>query len=157
MTSETKKIWIEDLAGRVGDSVTLHGWLANKRSSGKIAFLQVRDGSGVVQAVAGRADVSETAWDDIERVTQESTVRVTGTVKEDKRSPSGVEIQADRASRSLDLTAGLPDHPQGARHRVPDGAPPPLAALQRASAPRCGCAARSSRRSATSSTSATSS
>ena len=64
-----------------------------KRSSGKIGFLQVRDGSGVVQAVASRADIPEAAWADVERVTQESTVHLTGVVKEDKRSPSGVEIQ----------------------------------------------------------------
>ena len=70
----------------------LRGWLANKRSSGKIAFLQIRDGSGVVQAVASRAEISETAWEDAQRVTQESTVRVTGKVQADTRAPSGVEL-----------------------------------------------------------------
>ena len=84
---------IRRLAGHVGQEVELRGWLENKRSSGKIAFLQVRDGSGTVQAVASRADVPEAAWAEVERATQESTVRLVGTVKEDKRSPSGVEVQ----------------------------------------------------------------
>ena len=83
---------IHRLLQHVGEEVELQGWLANKRSSGKIAFLQIRDGSGVVQAVASRAEVPEAAWEDAQRVTQESTVRVTGTVQEDSRAPSGVEL-----------------------------------------------------------------
>ena len=55
----------------------LRGWIVQKRSSGKIGFLQIRDGSGIVQAVASRADISEAAWADVERVTQESTVHLT--------------------------------------------------------------------------------
>ncbi|HEX4960793.1 MAG TPA: asparagine--tRNA ligase [Thermoanaerobaculia bacterium] len=86
---------IRELSQHLGQEVELSGWIDNKRSSGKIAFLQVRTAGGVVQAVAGRKDVSEEAWAEIERVTQESTVRVRGTVKEDKRSPTGVEIQAN--------------------------------------------------------------
>src|SRR4051794_12600432 len=84
---------IHELIRNIGQTVELRGWIDNKRSSGKIAFLQVRCTGGVVQAVAGRKDVSEKDWEDIERATQESTVRVTGVVKEDKRSPTGVEIQ----------------------------------------------------------------
>jgi asparaginyl-tRNA synthetase len=86
---------IRDLPSHIGQEIELPGWIDNKRSSGKIAFLQVRTAGGVVQAVAGRKDVAEETWADIERVTQESTVRVRGTVKEDKRSPIGVEIQAN--------------------------------------------------------------
>jgi asparaginyl-tRNA synthetase len=85
---------IRELSTQVGSEVELHGWLANKRSSGKIAFLQIRDGSGVVQAVASPAEVSVAAWEDVQRVTQESTIRLRGTVQEDKRAPSGVEIHA---------------------------------------------------------------
>jgi len=73
--------------------VALRGWLDGKRSSGKIAFLQVRLAGGVVQAVASRADLPEAAWVEVERVTQESTVSLTGRVKEDRRAPGGVEIQ----------------------------------------------------------------
>jgi len=78
-----------------GQRVLVRGWLANKRSSGKIAFLQIRDGSGTVQSVASRADVSPEAWADAERVTQESTVTASGTIREDKRAPGGVELQLD--------------------------------------------------------------
>lgn len=83
---------ISHLQQHIGQRVSIDGWLVNKRSSGKIAFLQVRDGSGTVQGVASRADVSDEAWGDIDRLTQESVVQLVGTVSEDKRSPSGVEI-----------------------------------------------------------------
>jgi len=83
---------IKELPKRIGEEVVLRGWLMNSRSSGKIAFLQVRDGSGVVQAVASRAELSERAWEEVQQVTQESALRLTGTVSEDPRSPSGVEI-----------------------------------------------------------------
>ena len=89
----TTGISIRRLKDHIGETVALRGWIVQKRSSGKIGFLQLRDGSGVVQAVASRADLPEAAWADVERVTQESTVHLTGVVKEDKRSPSGVEIQ----------------------------------------------------------------
>ena len=84
--------WIRELPGRVGERVELRAWLINKRSSGKIAFLQLRDGSGVVQAVASRADVDEASWAAIQEATQESVVRAVGKVSEDKRAPSGVEL-----------------------------------------------------------------
>ncbi len=82
-----------ELKEYVGERVEIKGWIDNKRSSGKIAFLQVRLDGRTVQAVAGRNDLSEAMWAEVERVTQESTVRVVGTIKEDKRSPSGVELQ----------------------------------------------------------------
>ncbi len=85
---------IEKLSEHVGQEVELHGWLAGKRSSGKIGFLQVRDGTGVVQAVVSRAEVSDDAWEAVEQVTQESTVRLRGTVSEDARAPGGYEIHA---------------------------------------------------------------
>src|SRR5437764_1471638 len=102
---------IRELSQNVGQEVELSGWIDNKRSSGKIAFLQVRTAGGVVQAVAGRKDVPEETWADIERVTQESTIRVRGTVKEDKRSPIGVEIQAN-GFEILSLTQDYPITPK---------------------------------------------
>jgi asparaginyl-tRNA synthetase len=83
---------INELTDHIGQEVILQGWLTKKRSSGKISFLQIRDGSGTVQGVASRAELSEQAWEETERVTQESTVRMVGTVQEDKRAPSGVEV-----------------------------------------------------------------
>src|SRR3954467_8402437 len=105
--SPTSVTSIRELSQHVGQEVELSGWIDNKRSSGKIAFLQVRVTGGVVQAVAGRKDVPEKDWEDIERATQESTVRVTGVVKEDKRSPSGVEIQC----QGFEILYLTPDYP----------------------------------------------
>ncbi|MCP3963955.1 MAG: asparagine--tRNA ligase [bacterium] len=93
---------VRQLKSHSGETVTVRGWLANKRRSGKIGFLQIRDGSGVVQTVISRADVSEEAWEEVKRATQESTVRVTGIARVDERAPGGVEIQAtDFVVRSL--------------------------------------------------------
>lgn len=76
----------------IGKTVTVQGWVYNFRSSGKIFFLQLRDGSGFVQAVVSQADVSSDTWKACEQITLESSVEVTGVVKEDKRSPNGVEL-----------------------------------------------------------------
>jgi asparaginyl-tRNA synthetase len=111
MSEPTPVTSIRELSCNIGQPVELRGWIDNKRSSGKIAFLQVRCAGGVVQVVAGRNDVSEVAWADIDRVTQESTVRVTGTVKEDRRSPIGVEIQAN-GFEILHLTQDYPITPK---------------------------------------------
>jgi len=111
MSEPTPVSTIRELTQQVGQEVELRGWIDNKRSSGKIGFLQVRITGGSVQAVASRADLPEAAWADIERLTQESTVRVTGVVKEDKRSPSGVEIQLTGFS-ILHLTEDYPITPK---------------------------------------------
>ncbi|MEM6793401.1 MAG: asparagine--tRNA ligase [Acidobacteriota bacterium] len=87
------RVTVRHLKEHEGETVTVRGWLASKRRSGKIAFLQVRDGSGVVQTVISRADVSEEAWEDVKKVSQESTVRLTGVARVDERAPGGVEIQ----------------------------------------------------------------
>ena len=93
MSEKTPVVDISSLPDRVGVAVALRGWMENKRSSGKIAFLRIRDGSGTVQAVASRAELAAEAWAAIEGVTQESTVEATGVVKADRRAPSGVELQ----------------------------------------------------------------
>lgn len=111
MSETVSVVSISELPGHAGERVAVRGWIANKRSSGKIAFLQVRDGSGVVQAVASRADISEQAWADAERATQESTVRLTGTVRADKRAPGGVEISLNDFAVDY-LTAEFPIAPK---------------------------------------------
>jgi asparaginyl-tRNA synthetase len=83
---------IADLSLHVGATVELRGWLTGSRSSGKIAFLQLRDGSGFVQAVLSRADAGEDAFALARGLTQESAVRVRGEARADPRSPSGVEL-----------------------------------------------------------------
>jgi asparaginyl-tRNA synthetase len=100
-----------ELPGHVGAEVELEGWLDNKRSSGKLAFLQVRLGGGVVQVVASRADLPAADWAEVERVTQESTVALTGRVREDRRAPGGVEVQAT-SFRVLALTQDYPITPK---------------------------------------------
>jgi len=102
---------IRHLSRHVDQEVRLLGWLENKRSSGKIAFLQVRDGSGTVQAVVSRKAVSEEEWADVERAAQESTVAVTGTVRADERAPGGFELHAT-GFRALYLTADYPITPK---------------------------------------------
>ena len=83
---------IADVGKHVGESVVLCGWLRNRRSSGKIHFLQVRDGAGVIQAVASKTDVSPETFDLMGTLTQESSIIVRGKVREDKRAPSGYEL-----------------------------------------------------------------
>ena len=85
---------VRDLGRHVGSPIWVRGWVDKKRSSGKIAFLQIRDGSGVVQAVASRADVGEEAWEEVQRAGQEAVVHVLGTVSADARAPGGYELHA---------------------------------------------------------------
>lgn len=85
-----------DLAAHVGERVTLQGWLYNKRGSGKVQFLHLRDGSGFVQCVMGKQDVAEEVFDTAKRTSQESSVWITGTVSEEARAPyCGFEVHAD--------------------------------------------------------------
>jgi asparaginyl-tRNA synthetase len=85
-------VYIDQLKDCVGDEVAVRGWLYNKRSSGKIAFLELRDGTGLVQAVVVRDKVDDDVWDAIETIGQESSLIAHGVVKADERSPSGVEL-----------------------------------------------------------------
>jgi len=83
---------ISDFKNHVGKEIRLQGWLHNKRSSGKLQFLIVRDGSGFAQAVVAKAAVPEAAWTAAEAMGQESSLDLTGRVKEDKRAPGGFEV-----------------------------------------------------------------
>ncbi|PLS16320.1 asparagine--tRNA ligase [Bacillus sp. M6-12] len=86
------KITISEVSKHVDQQVTLGCWLANKRSSGKIAFLQLRDGTGFIQGVVVKADVPEEIFAQAKSVTQESSMYVTGIVQRDERSPFGYEL-----------------------------------------------------------------
>ncbi|HEX7420646.1 MAG TPA: asparagine--tRNA ligase, partial [Thermoanaerobaculia bacterium] len=83
---------IKELPQHIGDKVTINGWLYNKRSSGKLQFPIIRDGSGYLQCVVFKKEVSEETWKAAEDVTQESSVRVVGTVRAEERAPGGVEL-----------------------------------------------------------------
>lgn len=87
------KTTISKVSEHLNKEVTIGAWLANKRSSGKIAFLQLRDGTGFIQGVVVKAAVEEAVFDLSKSLTQESSVFVTGTVVEDTRSPFGYELQ----------------------------------------------------------------
>src|SRR3954462_10968883 len=83
---------IKDLPQHVGEKVTIDGWLYNKRTSGKLQFPIVRDGSGYLQCVVFKKEVTEETWAAADAATQEASVRVTGTVREEGRAPGGVEL-----------------------------------------------------------------
>jgi asparaginyl-tRNA synthetase len=105
--------YITDLGKHVGQNVSLRGWVYNTRSSGKIRFLLFRDGSGIVQAVAGKGDVSEQDFDLLGELTQESSIEITGTVREDKRAPGGYEIGLQAVTlvgRAEDYPITLKEH-----------------------------------------------
>jgi asparaginyl-tRNA synthetase len=84
--------YIRDVSKHVGEEITLKGWLYNMRSSGKLMFPQVRDGSGIIQGVVFKKNVPEQVWNDLEKLTQESSIIVTGTVRADERAPGGYEM-----------------------------------------------------------------
>ena len=86
------KTTISQVHRHVGEEVAIGAWLANKRSSGKIQFLQLRDGSGFIQGVLVKNEVPESVWEAAESLTQESSLYVTGVVREDRRAPSGYEL-----------------------------------------------------------------
>lgn len=88
----TQTTTIDRLPQHVGRDVELCGWLANRRSSGKIHFLLIRDGTGTVQAVMSRQDVPEDVFAAAAHLPQESSVTLTGAVRADARAPGGVEV-----------------------------------------------------------------
>src|SRR5213595_2653989 len=85
---------IEDLPPLAGQSVATRGWVMTTRSSGKIGFVTLRDGTGYLQVVLSKKDVPEAAWDAFGRVTQETSLEVSGMVRADARAPGGVELTA---------------------------------------------------------------
>jgi asparaginyl-tRNA synthetase len=84
--------YIQDIAAYEGQTVTIRGWLQNRRSSGKIHFLQVRDGSGIIQAVMSKATVGDDVFQAADHLSQETSLSVTGTVRADQRAPGGYEL-----------------------------------------------------------------
>jgi asparaginyl-tRNA synthetase len=100
-------IRVEEIEKYTGQEVTIQGWVYNRTDKGKLVFLLVRDGSGFVQCVAFKGDLSETLFDQLTRLPQESSVIITGTVRADKRAPGipgGYEIGV-RAIEIVQLAA----------------------------------------------------
>ncbi|MCD1260278.1 asparagine--tRNA ligase [Paenibacillus athensensis] len=105
------KCTIREVQHHVGETVTIGCWLHKKRSSGKIQFLQLRDGSGYIQAIAVKSEVGEAAWEAASKLTQESSLYVTGRVKEDPRSKGGYELDVE-GIEILQLTEEYPITPK---------------------------------------------
>src|SRR3954470_14918418 len=89
--------YIKDLSKHAGEEVTLKGWLYNMRSSGKLLFPQLRDGTGIVQCVVPKNAVAPEIWEALKPLGQESSLIVTGTVRADSRAPGGFEIDVTTA------------------------------------------------------------
>ncbi|MFQ5538114.1 MAG: asparagine--tRNA ligase [Gemmatimonadota bacterium] len=87
---------IKELGQHVGEEVTVAGWVETTRSHGKVAFLVVRDGTGIVQGVVVKKEVDEEAWAAMDELARESVVSITGEVRRDDRAPGGYEIGVRR-------------------------------------------------------------
>jgi asparaginyl-tRNA synthetase len=105
------EIYIHDIAAHDGEEVTLRGWLYGKRSSGKLHFLQVRDGTGVIQCVLSKKDVPEAVFEAGTSVPQEASVEVRGKVAKDSRSALGFELHVGDF-RILQGESGYPIQPK---------------------------------------------
>jgi len=88
--------YISEISKHLGGEVVIKGWLYNKRSSGKLGFLEIRDGSGMIQGVVSKKDVSEETWENSEKVTQESSVIVTGVPREHPKRPGVYEMDISK-------------------------------------------------------------
>lgn len=100
-------VYIEDIAKHEGQQVRLRGWLHNRRSSGKIHFLTVRDGTGFVQCVMSKQAVGDDMFRRADHLAQESAIIVDGTVRADSRAPGGFEIDAS----ALEIVSEAKDYP----------------------------------------------
>jgi asparaginyl-tRNA synthetase len=100
-------VYIEDIGRHEGEEVTIKGWLHNRRSSGKIHFLILRDGTGFIQAVMSRAAVGDDLFKLADHLSQETSVIVTGSARADKRAPSGFEIDV----QMLEVVGESHDYP----------------------------------------------
>src|SRR5439155_12335729 len=106
-TSAIRWIRVSEAERHVGDTIEVRGWLAHKRSSGKLQFLVVRDGSGIMQCVAAIHDLSPAEWETCGTLTQECAVIVRGSLRADARAPGGVEMGV----RSLALRSPAEGYP----------------------------------------------
>jgi asparaginyl-tRNA synthetase len=100
-------VYIEDIGKHEGEEVTIKGWLHNRRSSGRIHFLILRDGSGFIQAVMSKAAVGDEMFKAADHLSQETSVVVTGTARADARAPGGCEIDV----KTLEIVGASHDFP----------------------------------------------
>jgi len=103
--------YIEDIADHAGQQVTVRGWLHNRRSSGRIHFLTVRDGTGFIQCVMSKGAVPDETFVESDHLSQETALVLTGTVRADARAPGGYEIDVS-ALQVVGESAGYPITPK---------------------------------------------
>lgn len=101
-------VFIKDIASHVGQEVTIKGWVYNYRSSGKITFLQVRDGSGFIQGIVHRPDVDENVWEEASKVTLETSIILSGNVSKHPKKDE-YELQVT----GIELVQIAPEYPIG--------------------------------------------
>ncbi len=99
-----KQITIVESKNHVGEEVEIGAWVANKRSSGKIAFLQLRDGSGFFQGIVVKSEVEEEVFQLAKSLNQETSILLTGIIQEDSRSKFGYEIKIIGESHDYPIT-----------------------------------------------------
>lgn len=109
------RTFIDDLKNKVGQTVELRGWVFHHRSSGKIKFLVLRDGTGYCQCVGVPQEMDE-SFSNYDQLSQESTVKVTGVVKAEPRSPGGYEL----TTKTLEITHKVADYPISPKEHGPD-------------------------------------
>ncbi|MAB89829.1 MAG: asparagine--tRNA ligase [Planctomycetes bacterium] len=109
-------VYITDFGRHDGEEVQVKGWLYNRRSKGKIHFLQIRDGTAIAQGVMRRGNVPDEVFETADRIGQETSVVVTGTVKEDARAPGGYELQLT----GLEVVAEAQEYPIALQEHGPD-------------------------------------
>lgn len=113
---EAPIVRVGELSKYIGQTVQLRGWVFSKRSSGKVKFLQFRDGSGIVQAVFVKGVVTDEGFEAFEKLTQETSLTLTGLVKADTRGKTGVELDA----KDLKILQIAEDYPIGPKEHGPD-------------------------------------
>lgn len=111
-----KQTYIKDLAQFVGQMTTLKGWLNHKRSSGSIAFLELRDGSGFIQCVVSKNDVSTEIWSEVEKASQESSIEVSGEVTKHPKQVDVYELQV----KDFKLVQQAIDYPISPKEHGPE-------------------------------------
>ncbi len=111
-----KSMYINEAKKYVGKEIEIKGWVYNMRSSGKIIFILLRDGTGIMQCVASKSDVGDEVFDKLKALTQESSIIVRGTVHPDKRAPGGYELSLKKlvwVNITKDYPISLKEHGVG--------------------------------------------
>jgi len=109
--TNNSKVYISQLKDNVGKEITLEGWLYNSRASGKIQFLIIRDGTGLCQCIVEKGKVSDELFEELKHLGQESSLKITGTVRQEARSVGGYEL-AVTGAQIISLAADYPITPK---------------------------------------------